>query len=119
MQADENLDLHDPNVSTARAVLEFSGLLGAALVAYAIQETVSERAGQVLAVPLYLAFAIYFWLRGRYLAIAEGRMVALLLGPKAGTASARWAASTLRLMGILGLLLIPLAAVSYAATTLP
>jgi hypothetical protein len=103
---------HEDDVSRRRVTLEFAALMAAGLIAYALQ-AVSETVGQILAIPLYVAFAVFFWHRGEALAEVNGSVVSAVFGRRLGKASEAFSAFTFRLCGGLALLSIPVSIVLY------
>ncbi len=95
-----------------RVIVEFVALLTMGLAIYGLQ-TISERAGQILAIPLYFAVALFFWRRARTLGAVNASLTSNVLGSRAGRLSAATSASMFRFIGISALLLVPLALVCW------
>ncbi len=99
------------------ALAEFLLLLSLAAITYGLQ-TISEIMGQVLALPLYIAFAMFFWKRGPVLATAQAPLVSAVLGARAGKASAAAYSVAFRAIGMVALLLLPISLICYIAIRL-
>jgi hypothetical protein len=96
-------------VSRERVTLEFLALLALGLLGYRVQAAWTL-GGQLLAILLYVLFAVFFWKRGRALAAANGRITGAIVGERLGRASETISAALFPAIGILALAALPAAA---------
>jgi hypothetical protein len=88
------------------------------LIAFGAQTLFSETAAAILGIPVYVAFSLFLWRRGRVLAKLNRQINGAIFGGKGGEHSETISAWIFPAMGLLGLLLIPAALMYWAIDSL-